>query len=529
MTHDSRKEEVDMNEVVTLRRDGAEEILRTAIEKKVPAIMSYLSKGKGHIAKVLLTNLGVNRLNVKVTRSNKKPRPISLQVSQTVGISFKHSYGNCVFDTTVVGHELSSDPTHDGTIILAVPDRIEAVHRRSQFRVDVPKSFKVNVVLWHRGGRFRKKSVIWAPVREPRDYFQGRLVDISADGAQVVVPYHEGVIQGLFGIQKPVFKKGQFIGLRFTPMPYQTPLMFNARIRNILHIGDNKSFSIGLQIIGLDSTLQGQQVLSRLVETVNQYYQINQSNAKLQDALGGPAPCGKPAVSAEKGAFRIPVVSRKMSTASKHRASWNLSGEYERLKNNILSLNSERAAKTIMVVSSVSKEGCSTVVSNFAMTLAKNSSLNVLLIDGNFRHPTQHVAFRVENKTGLSDLVLGNADISEAIKKTNLPNLSMITSGDFRGNPIEVLESSNLKGLIVKLKDQFDYLILDSAPVNTYSDSCILASQVDGVILVIHAGKTRWEVVHNAKRQLEMVHATISGVVLNRKKYVIPAFLYKRL
>ncbi|MCK4789617.1 MAG: polysaccharide biosynthesis tyrosine autokinase, partial [Desulfobacteraceae bacterium] len=354
------------------------------------------------------------------------------------------------------------------------------------------------------------------------------LVNISADGAQVLVPYHEGVIQGLFGRQKPVFKKGEFIGLRFTPMPYQTPLMFNARIRNILQIGDNKSISIGLQIIGLDSTPQGQQVLSRLVETVKQYYQINQSNAKQQDGLGGPAPCGKPVVSAEKSAFRI-VVSRKMSTASKHRASWNLSGEYERLKNNILSLNSERAVKTIMVVSSVSKEGCSTVASNFAMTLAKNSSLNVLLIDGNFRHPTLHVAFRVENKTGLSDLVLGNADISEAIKKTNLPNLSMITSGDFRENPIEVLESSNLKGLIVKLKDQFDYLILDSAPVNTYSDSCILASQVDGVILVIHAGKTRWEVAQNAKRQLEMTHATILGVVLNRKKYVIPTFLYKRL
>ncbi len=312
-------------------------------------------------------------------------------------------------------------------------------------------------------------------------------------------------------------------------MPYQTSLMFNARIRKILQTSDNKSISIDMQIIGLDSTPQGRQVLSRLVETVKQYYQINQSNAKQQDVLGEPAPRGKPAISAEKGAFRIPEVSRKMSTASKYRTRWNISGEYERLKNNILSLNSERAVKTIMVTSSVSKEGCSTVVSNLAMTLAKNSSLNVLLIDGNFRHPTLHLAFRVENKTGLSDLILGNVDISEAIKKTNLPNLSVITSGDFRGNPIEVLESINLKGLTVRLEGQFDYIILDSAPINTYADASILASQVDGVILVVHAGRTRWEVVQNAKRQLEMVHASISGVVLNRKKYVIPKFLYKRL
>jgi capsular exopolysaccharide synthesis family protein len=153
----------------------------------------------------------------------------------------------------------------------------------------------------------------------------------------------------------------------------------------------------------------------------------------------------------------------------------------------------------------------------------------VLIIDGNFRHPTLHLAFGLEKNIGLSDLVLGDIDIQDVLRKTKLPNLSLITTGDFNGNPIEVLGSINLKGLIVRLKGQFDYIIWDSAPINTYAEASVLASQVDGVVLVVHAGRTRWEVVQNAKQQLEMAHATIGGIVLNRKKYVIPKFLYKRL
>lgn len=203
--------------------------------------------------------------------------------------------------------------------------------------------------------------------------------------------------------------------------------------------------------------------------------------------------------------------------------------EYERLKNNILSLNSEGAVKTIMLTSSVSREGCSTVASNLAKTLAKNSSLKVLIIDANLRRPTLHEAFDVENNIGFSDLVLGDTDVGEAVRKTELPNLSLITAGDFSRNPIEVLESCKLKALIAKLKDEFDYLIFDSAPINTCPDAAILASQVDGVILVVHAGKTRWEVAQNAKDQLERSHANIIGIVLNRRRHVIPGFLYKRL
>ena len=328
-----------MNEVVMLRGAEPREILQAVIEKRIPAIMSYLSKGKWHVAKVLLTNLGANRLSVEVGPQSRhtgfgrascntsqdgnpnagagasegdsilekdrkmdppKPPPVNIQVNQPVGISLKYGYGKFVFDTTVVGLEPSADPTTGGTIVLAVPDRVEIVQRRSYFRVDVPKSLKVNVLLWHRRRNRGTKNEIRDTKDEIRNYWQGRLVDISAGGAQIVVD--GGVSQRpLSGLGSPVqgpegsefskdremeapdFKKGQFIGLRFTPMPYETPLMFDAQIRNILPTADGKSICLGLQIVGLEASAEGRQVLQRLCNVVERYYQINQSSAKQQD------------------------------------------------------------------------------------------------------------------------------------------------------------------------------------------------------------------------------------------------------
>lgn len=280
----------DMNEAVMLREAEPREILETAIEEKVPAIMSYLTKNKWHVTKVLLTNLGANRLSIEIW-PKEKPHPINIHANQPVGVSLKYGYGKFVFDTTVVSLELSPGPNRrgqTGTIVLAVPDRIEIVQRRSYFRVDVPKSLKVNVLLWHRG-----LNRIPAPVpcdrdervdnsnntsNKKQDYYKGRLIDISAGGAQIAIDT----------AQKPDLKKGQFIGLTFTPMPYEKPLILDAQIRNILPTADDKNICLGIQIVGLEASPEGRCVLQRLCNVVEHYYQITQSGAKHQEIKGGP-------------------------------------------------------------------------------------------------------------------------------------------------------------------------------------------------------------------------------------------------
>jgi hypothetical protein len=282
----------EMNEIMMLRGAEPREILETAIEEKVPAIMSYLSKNKWHVTKVLLTNLGANRLNIEIWPKDK-PHPINIKTDQPVGISLKYGYGKFVFDTTVVGLELSGGTNRQGqspTIVLAVPDRIEIVQRRSYFRVDVPKSLKVNVLLWHRGLKRSPEAILSDREKQPdnsdetnndkkrQDYYKGKLIDISAGGAQIAID----------AAQKPDIRKGQFIGLTFTPLPYEKPLILDAQIRNTLPTADGKNICLGIQLVGLEASPEGRAVLQRLCNVVEHYFQINQSGVKQQEMKGAP-------------------------------------------------------------------------------------------------------------------------------------------------------------------------------------------------------------------------------------------------
>jgi hypothetical protein len=311
-----------MSEIVMLQGPESQTVLQMVVQSQAPAIMSYLSKDKWHVAKIVMKDLRADRLYVENCRTGGKPHPINIRPEQPVGVNFKHAYGKFVFDTTVVGLEPSADPEAGGTIVLAAPQCIGVVQRRSYFRVNVPASLRVNVVLWHRTGHR-------AAEERTHTYCEGRLVDISAGGAQVVVPLKHGaagvpagpgtgssssmadaapatVVPPMMGsAQTPRagaagtadFRKGQFLGVRFTPMPYETPLMFNAQIRNVLPTADHTGLCLGLQIVGLEASEDGRQTLSRLAQVVERYHQINQSEGRVPqttiqtDATLSRAPC----------------------------------------------------------------------------------------------------------------------------------------------------------------------------------------------------------------------------------------------
>ena len=275
-----------MSEIVMLQGPESQTILLLVIRSQSPAIMSYLSKDKWHVAKVVMKDLKGNKLYVENCHPSGKPHPINIQIDQPVGVNFKHAYGKFVFDTTVVSLEPSCDPETGGTIVLAEPQRIGVIQRRSYFRVNVPRSLRVNVVLWHRTGRRIADERTHA-------YSEGCLMDISAGGAQVIVPCRDARScvstasgQGGAAIGESGFRKGQFLGVRFTPMPYETPLMFNAQVRNVLPTADHTSLCLGLQIVGLEASEEGRQVLGRLAKVVDCYHQINQSEGRsLQTAI----------------------------------------------------------------------------------------------------------------------------------------------------------------------------------------------------------------------------------------------------
>lgn len=270
-----------MKEVIEPNGIEPKKVLQVIIDKKIPVIMSYLSKDKWHVAKVLLTDLSGDSLKAESSSPNSQQRPINIKVNQPVGISFKYGYGKFVFDTTVEALEQSSSSKpgsgRGGTIVLAAPQRMELVQRRSYFRINVPESLKVKVLIWHRKGKRNQQVQSDNKVEEMYNCWQGRMMDISAGGAQVVITNENNTSES-------DFKNGQFAGIRFTPLPYETPIVLNTQIRNVLPTADGKGVSLGMQFVGLEASPEGRRLLSRLASVVERYYQINQSGAKQQDA-----------------------------------------------------------------------------------------------------------------------------------------------------------------------------------------------------------------------------------------------------
>lgn len=253
-----------MNNVTMLDFSEAGDLLQNVIDHRIPAIMSYMSKNKWHVAKVSIVEINETGMCIDPINSGMHFQPINIQEGQPVGLSFKFSYGKFVIDTTVQDL-IPGDNSAGGRIVLSLPDQIIAIQRRSYFRVSVPKAIRVKAMVWPRRGTQNTDYM-------EHEYSEGTLVDLSCGGAQIAITQ-----SGEDGSSnRPEFRQGQFIGVRFTPLPYEKPLMFDAQIRNILPTADNHALCLGLQLVGLEASDEGRATLKRVAEIVDKYHQINE-------------------------------------------------------------------------------------------------------------------------------------------------------------------------------------------------------------------------------------------------------------
>lgn len=187
------------------------------------------------------------------------------------------------------------------------------------------------------------------------------------------------------------------------------------------------------------------------------------------------------------------------------------------LRTNLQFASVDKKIKTILVTSSVPGEGKSFVAANLAVAFADSGS-KVLLVDCDIRKGRQHTIFGLHNKKGLSNLLLQNVSevYSNYINTTEVKNLDIIFKGITPPNPSELLNSDKNKQLVSFLKDQYDIIIFDSAPINGLPDSLVMSTLVDGVIIVTGAKSTSFALLEDTKKNLQNVNANILGVVLNR-------------
>ncbi|MEC8024756.1 MAG: polysaccharide biosynthesis tyrosine autokinase [Myxococcota bacterium] len=215
---------------------------------------------------------------------------------------------------------------------------------------------------------------------------------------------------------------------------------------------------------------------------------------------------GRPPTTASLRERDLYVQEHPLSEAAEHART---------LRTNLLFLSAERKLKTLLVTSALPEDGKTTIAIQIGITLA-SAGERVVLIEADLRRPRVGTTLQVRTDVGLSTYLADReALVSDILQETEVPNLSTIVCGLVPPNPAELLNSLRLNQLIARLHEQFDMVIIDSPPVNAVSDSMVMASRVDGVLLVAKARQTTTEAIRVAYRSLCDVDAPVIGTVLN--------------
>jgi succinoglycan biosynthesis transport protein ExoP len=186
-----------------------------------------------------------------------------------------------------------------------------------------------------------------------------------------------------------------------------------------------------------------------------------------------------------------------------------------RLRTNVLFTLPDDPLKSVVVTSTGPEEGKTVVACNLALGLAYGGK-RVLLIDADMRRPAVHTLFGVRQEPGLSNLLVGGAKAKEAMLRTDVPNLWVLSAGRRPPNPSELLGSQQFKTLLESLRGHFDWVLIDAPPVMAVTDACVIGNTVSGVVFVVGAEMTSTAAARRAIEQLEAVGSRLLGVVLSR-------------
>jgi capsular exopolysaccharide synthesis family protein len=195
----------------------------------------------------------------------------------------------------------------------------------------------------------------------------------------------------------------------------------------------------------------------------------------------------------------------------------SLAEAYRHLRTSVLLSTAGHAPKTLLVTSSVPSEGKTTTAVNTAISLSQTGA-KVLVVDADMRRPRLHNIFQIENRHGLSTILSSNmneAEVLSMIQPYEESNLHLLTSGPVPPNPAELIGSEQMRQLISTLEDNYTHIVIDSPPIASFTDGVLVSAMVDGVLLVVHAGKSSRGIVRRSRQLLQDVGAKIFGVVLN--------------
>ena len=209
------------------------------------------------------------------------------------------------------------------------------------------------------------------------------------------------------------------------------------------------------------------------------------------------------------------AVSRDTQVLVHHHPFSVVTESYRTIRTAVLLSRAAEPPRTLLFASGVDGEGKTTTAVNTAILFAQMGG-RVLLIDADLRRPTTHRLLQMGNPHGLTEILTGQRNLQDVVRTTPVENLYLISAGALPPNPTELLASQTMRALLADVAQRFDYVLIDSPPVMAVNDPVVLASAVDGVVLVVHWQRTSRKVLRRARARLTAAGGRLLGVVLNR-------------
>lgn len=252
--------------MMVIDQEELTEVLEAACAEGIACSVSHLAKGLWHVAEANICS--TNRLTLQLELSGGSENECTvISIDQPVGIAFQYKLNRFMFETTVVGFEPAMAPGQCRQVMVTRPISAERVHRRAYERVAVPDELHIDVLFWHRGYTDGQASV------PAENYWQSSMLDLSAGGVLAEIDKSHG----------GDFRSGQLIGLQFTPLPYEKPLLLEGQIKHIGSECGSDKLQLGIEFMGLEASSDGREKLGRITETVNMYAEHgNETETKVE-------------------------------------------------------------------------------------------------------------------------------------------------------------------------------------------------------------------------------------------------------
>ncbi len=235
----------------TLKSSQINEFLSESRQQGSEVVLSFTRQGKWRILNTKICDFDEETIILGGCESTT-----DVDVYQPVGICVQIDHFKYLFEAAVT-------KVQGRNVVIDFPEKVERMQRRAYDRQSVPENLKVKSLFWHRG------YLDDSDKKPAEQYWQGRLINLSAGGAQIAVDMD----------QKEHFSSGQLLGIQFTPMCYQKPLLLESHVRYFIEEPEHHQFLVGIEFLGLEASSEGREALGRLVDVIDKYEKMNAENA----------------------------------------------------------------------------------------------------------------------------------------------------------------------------------------------------------------------------------------------------------